>query len=495
MKRLFAVYAHEDFTETDRELHADLANGLDELKIYVEKNYMKNDSLVDVIRGIGRDSDLTQHLLIPGAGDSSKTHPKMRGLPECHVDSTFWLMSDRSINPVAPQNPGNERYYFCFEQLFINRNQFYLFDENKPAWKASTTIPHTLVAAMLNIGVTARRVAQSRFDVVDPFSGTGTTLFESIKYSDCRISTADIDPLTAILIRDNADFFSKNQKQINDLKEALIDGKEGNLGKLFNVYMKCAKLFENIKGGEMSASPEDVSLLEAMSYSDRFRFYFLLRTHINATASIATQRQEFDAAYRSEVMKFVKTIDRYLVLLDRVNQSGRRRTKKNKFLYFVDKYSVGMMIDPKAIADARSRLKQPLFKHHIRGVEDLPEDQYDLIVTDPPYGFNATTDIGDLAKLYDTAILRLLKSTKSDAQILLALPDRSYSGKTSPVFTHKEVVIQQFLTNAQNHSHNREILTNVQSIPLPAVYQPPYYWESAKALRRSIVHLRIKRRS
>jgi len=350
---------------------------------------------------------------------------------------------------------------------------------------------------MLNIGITTHKDIIRNIQIADPFSGTGTTLFESIKYSDCKVSTSDLDPLTTILINDNARFFSMNRVQLIALKNMLMDAPESDvsLAHLVGLYDKCANLFENIRGGEIIASGDDLRKLQSLTFNDRFLFYFLLRTQINAIASIVSERVEFLAAYKIEVSKFVKTLTRYIKLLDRVKRGGLRGGRTDKFLRYVDKYSTAVMVNPSAIAEAATRLEQPKFKHEIRGVKDLPQDHYHLIVTDPPYGFNAAADIGELAELYDTAIQRLLSSTHNDAQILIALPDRSYSGKTSPVFTHKEVVIQQFLTNAQDKKYKREILSNVQSIPLPEVYQPPYYWESARALRRSILHLRVKRRT
>jgi hypothetical protein len=83
--------------------------------------------------------------------------------------------------------------------------------------------------------------------------------------------------------------------------------------------------------------------------------------------------------------------------------------------------------------------------------------------------------------------LRLLNDA---GQIVMALPDKSFSGKFSPFFTHKEMVVQQFITEAQNLK--KEIVTAAEVLPSRELFCPPYYWESERALRRSIVHLRIR---
>jgi hypothetical protein len=60
-------------------------------------------------------------------------------------------------------------------------------------------------------------------------------------------------------------------------------------------------------------------------------------------------------------------------------------------------------------------------------------------------------------------------------------------GRRSPFFTHKELVIQQILSIAEQAK--REVIIPAYSVPQQKdLFHPPYYWESERAL----LHFRIQ---
>lgn len=150
-KLFFAVYAHEDFTLYDRALASDLKDGLDDVKIFVEKYYMGNEHLVSVLNILKKKYD--EKILISDPGNFRQQHKKYRQQDNVIKEKTIWLIVDKSINDRQLKTPGDKKYYICYEQTYINQNPFHLFDENKPAWIAHTTIPHTLAGAMVNIAL------------------------------------------------------------------------------------------------------------------------------------------------------------------------------------------------------------------------------------------------------------------------------------------------------------------------------------------------------
>ena len=71
----------------------------------------------------------------------------------------------------------------------------------------------------------------------------------------------------------------------------------------------------------------------------------------------------------------------------------------------------------------------------------------------------------------------------------MSLPDESYSGKHSPWFTHKEMVIAKF--HFASHELGRKMFNYSEINPRKDLFNAPYYWEAQRALRRSIINLKF----
>jgi len=95
-----------------------------------------------------------------------------------------------------------------------------------------------------------------------------------------------------------------------------------------------------------------------------------------------------------------------------------------------------------------------------------------------------------LAELYSQALMVIVDAPKSGGQLVLCLPDQSYTGRAIPFFTHELFVQRQIQVIAERLG--REV-TKVPVEPRQPRASPeaPYYWESERALRRAILHLRI----
>ena len=119
----------------------------------------------------------------------------------------------------------------------------------------------------------------------------------------------------------------------------------------------------------------------------------------------------------------------------------------------------------------------------------------DLIVTDPPYGFNvkykALSEAGETMELYAEMIKSMVKALAPNGQIVLCLPDHALNGQSIPWFETQELVKRQILVAAENEG--LEVIQEASSRPSPAaLFLPPYYWNSEKKLSRSILHFRFK---
>lgn len=500
-KRLFfSVYAHEDFTRFDRAEQEELHHGLDDVKIHVEKFYMGKDRLVDVLTEMRR--KFRRELQIPDPGDFRTKHRQARQQKNIDLRRTLWLIAERGIDP-GTLTPSAERYYICYDQHHVNENPFYLFDEDKPAWLTHTTLPHTLTAAMINITRPAwphgRRVVIS-----DPFAGTGTTALEACKVSRVALRCCDLEPSAGLMLADNAVFFGSSIKdlQINIL-DLLFAGRVAALGagrgmsrhesEMAKAYADVQTLLGSIKRQRGSADRLSVHgavlrTLEGWQLRKRMLFYVGLRTLGRHLAAFDRRSEDWGGAYRLEAKKLARRVKK---LRDLMLRTETGRSQGRGIIWTTQgRYSQGWSINWRRFrARFGRRWASEVVKHE--DARRIPPGCCDVIVTDPPYGFNTGEGPRDLAALYAKAIECFVSALRPDGQIVIALPETSYTGKQTLLFAHKEVVIQQLLEAAGRA--RKEIVSPSPNVPGPSrVFRAPFYWESARALRRTIIHFRIK---
>jgi hypothetical protein len=215
----FIVYAHEEFTDHDRFQAGELRDGLDDLKLYMDKYFIGQDSLVSVLKEIRGHANFVDRLEVPEPLHYAKTlEEEEKGNAILDEKPTIWLIVDRKPGTEI-RHKGDEQYFVVYYQQVINQNSLHLFDENKPAWIDHTTIPHTLVSAMFN--VTRPWWSRPRgISFGDPFVGTGTTWLEALKY-ECLSICYDNEPLSVLMVEDNLKFMCSSNDQIEKYAEVL----------------------------------------------------------------------------------------------------------------------------------------------------------------------------------------------------------------------------------------------------------------------------------
>ena len=87
-----------------------------------------------------------------------------------------------------------------------------------------------------------------------------------------------------------------------------------------------------------------------------------------------------------------------------------------------------------------------------RNLNQLPPNSCDVIVADPPYGFNTTEEIQRLAELYSTMVDKMILALKKKegGQIVIAVPDWSHTGRQLPLFALKDLLTQQLIIAAKS---------------------------------------------
>lgn len=487
------VYSHEDFSRLDfqKQSTSRLAHGLEEDKLHIEKMYLGDQRLVSALRNLRTDPEIKDRIEIPRAGG------RVPEFSETDKTHSLFLIRDHSIGR-HPGSRGDEVYLILYDQLYKNINQFHYFDENKPAWVTHTTTPHTLIGAMINL---TRPAWPAQVSICDPFAGTGTSILESCKFGGVQLFGRDASPLVTIVAEDNRQLFSATKQELEEYRDFLEKGVKGKpgislkrespdffstliqvQGTFFEIFAKegVLSLQESDDGGE-ALERELAAALRGVDKFQRMLFYLMLKTLRRNEGALhrETLEEEWEPRFLAEVEQLARDVE---VLITLYSREALR--KKGNILIVQDDYSLACAVAPDVVAGERGDIR-------VQKVEDLEQDAYDVIVADPPYGFNTEESVEELARLYNIMIRKLIESLREGGQLVITLPERSYIGRRSPFFTHKEIVSQIILREA----YRRGLEMMKASVPEPgALFRPPYYWRAERALSRSILHFRFRSR-
>lgn len=462
----FTVYDYDGFSFNNKiEIGR---SGMENVKVHLDKFYIEEEPLANIVYEL---SGKWTNLEVYSHNDSNKNDSN---------GHTIWLLIDSDADSDH-KSRGDNKYYICYLQRYRNANQHHYFNESKPAWKSNTTIPHTLVGAMLNIALSYSGNKEV-LHLCDPFAGTGTVFIEAqkIKDRDIIITNADLDLLSPLLAGDNLKVFQLNpqaiEKLIGELKcEGLLEKVRDSLEKLYFIDSH----------EEFIISEKDIARFKEFTFETRIAIYAYLKVRINYAQKIRRGNVIASKAFEYEC----KDIINQLELLKNLKQKkcccdesfdgfDVKQGKHSKFITTSDQCYNNIADDD-------------LYKVvEVKDVKDLESEVYDIIITDPPYGFNSTKKLVELSELYHEMLAAIIGALKNDGQLLMALPDRSYTGKYSPYFTHKEQVVSHIISEA--NKQNKEIINTAEMLPNRALYSAPFYWESERALRRSIIHMRFR---
>lgn len=492
----FAVYSHEDFThphnvknpkdninrkERDR-------NGLDDVKIYVEKYYMGSTELVKVLDNMRTTYNESLMILDPGS-----YHNMDKQSDNIDRNRTLWLIVDKSIDKGF-KLPGDTQYFICYEQRYTNKNPFHFFDEDKPAWIGYTTIPHTLVGAMINI-TKPRWPNENKIIFGDPFVGTGTSLLEMLKYSNVSIYCSDREKMVRLMVKTNLEFFSSSHAQLKDFEKNLDNKIKTNDKKTEANYRYFME------------HTEDFTTLSSKNLFARIRFYLGKRTEKRYSSDnrFGSECADWTTGYNKEMRRLKCQLIELINLRYLEESEGTTEGTIRVFQGVYSKYcsishdhldnifkDILINYSTSHIPLAPETLNQKIIVD-IKDIKELKlkDNSCDIIVTDPPDGFNINTPPKELADLYIITIKKMIKALRHNGQLVICLLDRVRTGKGSPFFIHKEFVIQQILAAAEEE--NREVINlMVKIFPSNEIFQGPYYWESERTLRRAILHFQIK---
>jgi 16S rRNA G966 N2-methylase RsmD len=483
---------------------------LDELKLYSTKQYVGDLVLAGMIEKLRQEGSLEGKLTFARPG-SSRLDKRLEG--KVDPNRTFWLILDRSIgrfderHPPSladSRHPGNRHTLICYDQTLLNQNPFHIFDENKPGWYDHTTIPHTLMGAMINL--TRPYWSTGRVQrLCDPFAGSGTAWLESRKYVDVTFSGFDTEHLSQNVSNDNLVFFSQSLTCLQQIQASIKKAYENVVtppheldeveewntspehaaldwaNNLIDQIVKRSRHDEFVfdEGTVTELRRDDVTLLA------RLFFYTTLKGRRRFSAALGTGQISEKDVLAKELDRLNKQIKRYVGVRERLATKSVR-TEGPRAL-FLEQYSSAISLNPEWLASSIG--ETPIA---IRSITKMTEESaYDVIVTDPPYGFNTHEHVESLVEVYREGLANIIRALTSDGQLVIALPDWSHTGRRIPAFAFKEFVTYNLLQMARQQG--REAYQASAHHPGFSVSTlPPYYWESERALRRAILHFRFR---
>lgn len=489
----FIIYSHEDFSGFDKIAYELIDRGIEQCKIYIEKMSMGSERLATIVSEMQDDDRFKDKLTIPSPGNYQEQHLFKTG-------RTIWLISDRSISGGSIGNPGANRYYVCYEQLVKNESPFFFFDENKPAWKSHTTLPHSLTSALLNI---ARPIPKDGV-ICDPFAGTGTTWMEAKRLGlNNEIICSDLSAIATTLLKDNLEFFCMSTADLRDLHRNLEMCSPSGEANQFRIefddyrtigpYQKVRELLTALKNEqseeehEFELSEQFVQQLLTLPFLTRIIFYIGLRAELRYQGSFERKSLTFEEAFKKSKDKLLDQIQMFIELKEEV-LSDKDRIEGPLIHKSIATYSY--KLTPSIVFQPLKNFEDQISKgmFSVRDACALTSNSVDVIICDPPYGFNTAEDNSQLASLYDKFLDAAIDALKNNGQLIICLPAESYTGRDLPFCTRSDLVSRQILVKA--YKKDRLVYRRADSLPYSWL-APPYYWESERALKRTILHFRF----
>lgn len=500
-KTPFVVYSHEDFSGFDNSSKDLLEKGLNSNKIYLEKMSMGRYRLSSIVLELVNNKKIKEKIIVAESGSFREKHKFNR------PNSTIWLISDKSISSGNIKFSGQTRYYICYEQLYKSESPFIIFDENKPAWKSHTTLPHSLTASLINI---AQPIVQ-KGNIVDPFGGTGTTWLETLRLKvKNKVVSSDLSTLAKRLHEDNLKFFLLPKKDIELLIihvkskitsrefHRVLDGEDEILRQLkldlkteVDPFFKALRILNEIKEeqpneeNEYFFSEKMKSKIESLEYRTRLYFYLLLKSEIRYKVGIRRKAVKLSTAFIRSAEKFINQLEIFLKLKKTIYKYG---PDNKPYTILGGKYS--KLVVPSLLFSTLESHGKVMTKQVFsnQNAIDLKPKSNSLIICDPPYGFNTTEDDAGLALLYSNFLDRAIDSLLPHGQLIMCVPAESYTGRDLPYCTSSDIISRQILLKTEEK--NRFAYIPAKSLPNHEFFAP-YYWEADKALRRAIIHFYI----
>jgi hypothetical protein len=571
-KLLVIPYADEFFKGYEEDSSVSLRNGLDGVRVKLRKHYVQGLPLLTFL-SLVQDNFLTGKIIVANGTKDYSDERKDAVANDADPECTLWFITDSSVKVDMQQavTKGHEIYLVAYAQLFYNYNQLNIYKERKPGWVASTTLPHTLSAALINIARYQKRLMDSELQhhidgvtefakdtptpivILDPFCGTGTTLFDAIlRLENATVIGMDSSRISTSAVSFNREFFSlpaEKLKHVISFFKTMRSELENDL-KAMEKRDKKSEIFEraiNTRTDQLSlATPEEalsvcigsvlrevcqqrgntissnisdqdiiavstkgfVHLNEFLSnvsvkIEHRIAVYSIWRSLLMNTFSLRREQRSEKVMLRMLLEECNDCLCEFNDHYDLLRKAGKQLDSAPKFELNFGSYSQAGAIRVEAFRDidlkcveqfdidlVASQLVVVTVSDSIAELRKR-KNWLDVIITDPPFGFNEFDAEGEkLRKLYAELIPTLVGSLRRPGQLIMALPAMAKNGKQIPYYMSSGPMVRKVLSEAEKLS--RRCVSFVETLPeCKAIIRAPWYWGGTSTIERRILHFII----
>ena len=116
----------------------------------------------------------------------------------------------------------------------------------------------------------------------------------------------------------------------------------------------------------------------------------------------------------------------------------------------------------------------------------------DVVITDPPYGFNTPTSEGtEMINLYARLAPTLVDCLRPWGQFLIALPAFAKNGRQIPFYQTRDLFVKQVIYHVE--AEGRDVIRFAESVPgVPEFFKLPWYWGTSNTIERRVLHFVIR---
>jgi len=520
-------YAKEYFLPFESGAHS-TRNGLDGVMLQGSKHHLRDINLSQFLGLLAKGNE--KILIPPGLNPYNQERVQQVDSGACQ-NFSIWFITDREMEYISNKRrcvAGERNYFIVYIQYVFNDNPLAIFKERKPGWLQSVTLPHTLCRAMLNTSRPGQIKAPEETRIFDPFLGTGTTLFDAVSvFPRCHFTGVDLEHSSRQAIIDNAEFFSLSSSSLKTLRRFFEGIYENDSQQRINretiqdallmqdmpkdigakVNWIASRLFMPRNGTDEiltshaqpleQLSPALLSTMMSYSFHDRMLMWIIWRSiKMNYYQIIRQGFAAVDQALRHEVNeRFIVELSALISI--RENQESSPNGGDEISGTYNSLYSRGVGESAGFFKELGGRINRNEGINVVSGIDcreymrlNVPNGSIDIIVTDPPYGFNISNEGADLSLLSVDIVREFVRILDRRGQLLMCLPAGARTGKMIPYSQTRAIIANAVLREANRA--NRTLTWFLRSqIAKNSLINPPYYWGGHAAVSRDILHFTL----
>jgi len=483
---------------------------IENLRINLDKMYVGKMVLANLIKYLEEELNIENNRVVSVVRKDDESEIK----GDFDERMSFWFVKDCPVKWSARREIDileEDVYIFLYLQLLYHVDPSLAFDEDKIPWYAPVTIPQKLSRAICNVAELLYYSAPlhdgmdgKRVKIFDPFCGTGAILRDAIYIfgEDNDFIGNDKMGCSSIIYKHTDEFLKSLTSNLDFLHEfqniknsvcsddyKILSFNDGDVVKEF-IDCLCKKFIDAFRGvgiKECQKAKEDnvnffskilndinsVESGDSLTDNAKFLIFYIFWITVNEIASFkyvtskGAEEEIFTKAMKDVLERYDKKLRKY--------RSEFKDIKKG-----IGKYS-------------SLSYKLPVFSKQIemKGSDFVDGSaewgEYDIVITDPPYGFNdAISTDRNYSDFFSSVIGKMVSRLSSPGVLMLCIPSNAKNGRQIYRFQTRNFLIKKVIQAA--NLHGKRVVNPVRlSSTAEFLAKPPFYWRSRRGVNRDVL--------